>query len=330
MREPAGADVWPSLPLDAWQETYDTVHMWTQIVGKIRLALATRVNHWWHVPLYVTARGLTTSLVPHGAGGFQIDLDFVHHRLVIETTEGSERSFELSSYSVAEFYDRLMHELNELGIEVHIWSRPVEVEEAIPFEQDEVHATYDPEFANRHWRILVKTERVLRELRTGFLGKASPTHFFWGGFDLAMTLFSGRTAPPHPGGIPNVGDWVMREAYSHQCASMGFWPGGGLVLEPSFYAYAYPEPDGYKDWPVRPEQAFYHPEMRELILPYDAVRRSPEPERTLLTFFRSAHEAAAECGGWDRKLLEREPLAPRLHEPLTPRHAREETRAKQS
>jgi hypothetical protein len=317
---PSAADVWPHLPLEEWRDTYTTLHLWTQVVGKVRLALAPAQNHWWHVPLEVTARGLSTSLLWQRGRAFQIELDFVSHRLIVQASDGSERSFALSPYSVAEFYRRVMLALAELGFTVHVWPRPVEMEESIPFERDHAHTSYDPDFANRHWRILVQTERVLLELRSRFLGKASPVHFFWGGFDLALSFFSGRPAPPHPGGIPHVADWVMREAYSHECASMGFWPGGGAVQEPAFYAYAYPEPDGYKDHPVEPEQAFYHPEMRELILPYDAVRRSAEPERTLLAFFRSAYEAAAVHGRWDRASLEREPPARGSTEAMLPRH----------
>jgi hypothetical protein len=276
-------------------------------VGKIRLACAAPINHWWHATLYVTARGLTTSPIPHGSSVFQIDFDFVRHELVISVVDGRERSFALEPCSVAGFHRRVMATLDGLELPVQIWPVPVEIEERIPFEEDTTHASYDPEYANRFWRILVQTQRVMQRFRGGFLGKASPVHFFWGGFDLAVTLFSGRRAPRHPGGIPGIADWVTREAYSHEVSSAGFWPGGGAVAEPAFYAYAYPEPEGYSTRPIAPAQAYYHPDMRELILPYDAVRRSAEPERALLSFLKSSYEAAAVCGRWDREALEREP-----------------------
>jgi hypothetical protein len=287
------------------------------------------LNHWWNVPLYVTARGLTTSPIPYGVRTFQIDFDFIRHRLLIVVSDGAERSFELGAYSVADFYHRITSALSELTLDVEIWTRPVEVEDAIAFEEDRQHAAYDPEYANRLWRILVHADRVLHEFRAGFLGKASPVHFFWGGFDIALTFFSGRGAPPHPGGIPNVGDWVMREAYSHECSSTGFWPGGGAVTEPAFYAYSYPEPEGYGKYRVEPAQAFYHPEMREYILRYDDVRRSDDPDRFLLAFFRSTYAAAASLAAWDRSALERKPSdvdqAAAIH-----RQPREESRAIES
>jgi hypothetical protein len=317
--DPGGAGAWPSLPLEAWRDTYATLHMWTQVIGKIRLARAPMVNHWWHVPLYVTARGLTTSPVPYGTRTFQIDFDFITHRLSIVTSDGAERAFELGSYAVAEFYERVSAAMTELGLHVKIWTHPVEVETSIPFEQDREHATYDPEYANRLWRILLQADRVLHEFRGGFLGKASPVHFFWGGFDLAMTFFSGRPAPPHPGGVPNVGDQVNQEAYSHECSSAGFWPGGGAIQEPAFYAYTYPEPDGYADHPVRPEQAFYSPQMRLFVLRYEDVRGAADPDGALLAFLRSTYGAAAELAAWDRAALEREPPRPRRR-PSFPRH----------
>jgi len=309
MKEPDRSEIWPSLPLDAWRDTYATLHMWSQVIGKIRLARAPMLNHWWQVTLYVTARGLTTSPIPYGARTFQIDFDFITHRLGIETSQGEERTFELGSYSVAEFYARVMAAMAELGLDVKIWTHPVEVVESIPFEQDRQHASYDPDYANRVWRILVQADRVLHEFRSGFLGKASPVHFFWGGFDLALTFFSGRRAPPHPGGLPNVGDWVNQEAYSHECSSTGFWPGSGAIQEPAFYAYAYPEPDGYKVYPVQPEPAFYSPEMGLFILRYEDVRSAADPDAALLAFFRSTHAAGAALAGWDRAALEREPSA---------------------
>lgn len=303
-------ELWPALPLAEWVETYGTLHMWCQIIGKIRLARAPFINHWWQVPLYVTARGMTTSPIPNGRSTFQVDFDFLDHRLVLETSTGERGEIELASRSVADFYHEVMDMLHSLGIGVQIWTRPVEIETPIPFEQDEVHATYDPEQANRFWRVLVQADRVLTEFRSRFVGKCSPVHFFWGSFDLAVTRFSGRRAPPHPGGIPNLADWVTRRAYSRECSSCGFWPGGGAVQEPVFYAYAYPEPDGFKDYPIRPARGFYSEEMKEFILPYEAVRASDQPERTLLDFLQDTYEAAAERGGWDRESLEEDYPAP--------------------
>jgi hypothetical protein len=303
------SETWPSLPLEEWRETYATLHMWTQVVGKIRLACAPMVNHWWQVTSYVTPRGLTTSPIPHGRRAFQIDFDFTGHRLVIATDAGAERSFELGSYPVAEFYGRVMRTMAELDVPVKIWPHPVEVEEPIPFEEDRRHATYDPEYASRLWRILVQVDRVLHRFRSGFIGKASPVHFFWGGFDMALTFFSGRRAPTHPGGIPHLADWVTREAYSHECTSRGFWPGSGAVQEPAFYAYAYPQPEGFEHQSIEPAEAFWSPEMREYLLRYEDVRGAADPDALLLGFFRSTHAAAAELGGWDRAALERAPSA---------------------
>jgi hypothetical protein len=318
------AEAWPALPLDLWADTYATLHMWTQVVGKIRLARAPMVNHWWQVPLYVTSRGLTTSPMPDGRRTFQIDFDFLDHRVDLLTSRGERREVVLYSRSVADFYLEVMDALRALGIEVGIWTRPTEVEDPIPFEQDEQHATYEPEHANRCWRVLVQADRVLNEFRSGFIGKCSPVHFFWGAFDMAVTRFSGRRAPPHPGGIPNMADWVTREAYSHECSSCGFWPGSGAVKEPAFYAYAYPEPEGFKDYPVRPGQAFYSEEMREFVLLYDDVRAASNPDRMLLDFFQSTYEAAAERGGWDREELERPSppsgTAPTGKQPSFPEH----------
>jgi hypothetical protein len=297
---------WPALPLDLWADTHATLHMWTQVVGKIRLARAPMLNHWWQTPLYVSTRGLTTSPMPDGRRTFQIDFDFLDHRLDLLTSTGERWRVALYSRSVADFYGEVMSALRALGIEVRIWTRPVEIEDPIPFEQDEQHATYEPEHANRFWRMLVQADRVLNEFRSGFVGKCSPVHFFWGSFDMAVTRFSGRRAPPHPGGIPSLADWVTREAYSRECSSCGFWPGSGPVKEAAFYAYAYPEPDGFKDYPVRPEQAFYSQEMSEFVLLYDDVRTAAEPERMLLDFCQSTYEAAAERGGWDRRDLEQD------------------------
>lgn len=307
MNDAVGA-AWPALPLDAWRDSCTTLHMWTQVVGKIRLATAPPLNHWWHIALYLTARGLTTSPMPHGARTFQIDFDFVDHALRIQASDGASRAFALAPYPVSEFYRKLMDALDELGLGVRILPRPVEVVEAIPFQEDDVHAAYDPEYVQRFWRILASAGRVMAEFRGRFLGKASPVHFFWGSFDQAVTLFSGRTAPRHPGGMPNLADWVAREAYSHECSSAGFWPGNGApaIDDPAFYAYAYPEPPSYPDYPVRPDAAFYSPDLREFVLPYEAVRTSADPGAMLREFLDSTYEAAAELGRWDRAALERQ------------------------
>lgn len=280
--------------------------MWTQIVGKTRLALAPEENHWWQVALYVSARGLTTSAMPSGTQAFAVEFDLVDHHLHLHDSDGRTAAIPLVPRSVADFYARYRDALRALGQAVRIRPVPVEIETAIPFAEDREHAAYDADAAQRWWRALVQTTRVLQRFRSGFLGKASPVHFFWGGFDLATTRFSGRRAPPHPGRVPNTPDYVMREAYSHECASCGFWPGGGAIEEPAFYAYVYPEPPGYPDRRVRPADAAYHHGLGEFILPYEAVRRSPRPDATLLDFFQSAYEAAADLGRWDRAALERE------------------------
>jgi Family of unknown function (DUF5996) len=296
---------WPALPLAEWKDTYSTLHMWTQIVGKIRLALTPLVNHWWNVPLYVAPRGLSTSAIPYSDRFFQITFDFISHLLLIETTDGSTKKIALRSRSVAEFYQEMMAALNSLGMPVTIWTTPVEVADRTPFEKDQKHSTYDPEYAQRVWRILAQTSRVLTEFRSRFIGKVSPVHFFWGAFDLAVTRFSGRTAPSHPG-VPNCGLFVMVEAYSHEVSSCGFWPGGGLIEEPAFYAYAYPEPQGFKEYPIQPPEAFYHREISEFLLPYDVVRSAKSPDEVLLSFLQSTYEAEAMCAKWDRAELERQ------------------------
>ena len=301
----ADLEAWPSLPLEAWSDTYATLHMWSQIVGKVRLAQSPWLNHSWHATLYVTARGLTTSPVPYEGRTFQIDFDFVSHRLVLQSNDGRQGGFALESESVAAFYARLMRELSTLDIHVHIGKRPNEVVDAIPFDQDKNHRTYDPDYANRFWRVLVQTDQVLKEFRARFIGKCSPVHFFWGGPDLAVTRFSGRRAPQHPGGISNLPDWVTREAYSHEVSSCGFWPGGGPIPYPAFYSYAYPEPAGFAAAPVKPEEAFYSNDLREFILPYDAVRQAPSPNAVLLDFLQTTYEAAAGLANWDRASLER-------------------------
>jgi hypothetical protein len=296
---------WPSLPLEAWADTSATLQLWTQIVGKIRLAQSPWVNHSWHVTLYVTARGLTTSPIPHGTRTFQIEFDFIAHRLVVQASDGGIGGFALEPQSVATFYRRLMDELDKLGLHVDIYRMPNEIENPIRFDQDEVHRAYDREYVNRFWRILVQADRVFKEFRARFIGKCSPVHFFWGAADLAVTRFSGRRAPEHPGGIPNLPDWVTREAYSHEVSSCGFWPGGGAIPYPAFYSYAYPAPAGFSDAPIKPSAAFYNTDLGEFILPYDVVRQAESPESTLLEFLQSTYEAAANLADWDRGSLER-------------------------
>jgi hypothetical protein len=301
---------WPTLPaLAAWEDTCVTVHMWTQIAGKIRLALTPWINHAWGTALYVTTRGLTTSPIAYGPRSFAIDFDFLDHVLRIATADGGERSFVLRPMPVARFYRQTMAALRELGIEVTLFTRPVEVEVAIPFEEDDRHSSYDADVVNRYWRALLQVSRVFTHFRAGFVGKASPVHFFWGAFDLAVTRFSGRAAPKHPGGVPNCADWVMEEAYSHEVSSAGFWPGTGLG-EAAFYAYAYPTPEGFRDHPVQPDAAYFHDRLGEFILPYEAVRSSGDPDATLLGFLYSTYEAAAERARWDRTALERNTVIP--------------------
>lgn len=299
------SDHWPSLDFAAWQDTYATLHMWTQIVGKIRCVQTPFVNHSWHVTLYLTARGLTTSPVPYGARTFQIDFDFIDHRLLILTSDGTVKAIALRPCSVADFYQELFSSLRQLGLTVTIHTTPNEVVDAIPFDRDQVHASYDAEYANRFWRALLQADRVFKQFRAGFIGKCSPVHFFWGSFDLAVTRFSRRTAPKHPGGVPNCPDWVTREAYSHELSSCGFWPGGGSLPYPVFYAYAYPEPAGFSAASVRPGSAIYDSSFHEFILPYDEVRQAPSPDAMLLEFLQSSYEAAANLGKWDRYALER-------------------------
>jgi hypothetical protein len=299
------ASTWPALPLDAWQDTFATLHRWMQIVGKVRLAYTPWINHSWHVTLYLTASGLTTSPIPHPAGAFSIDFDFLAHRLVVRAAAGRERVLPLRAQSVASFYAELMDNLRDMGFPVRICARPNEMDDATPFAEDHAHASYDAEYANRCWRVLLGTERVLQAFRARFIGKCSPVQFFWGSFDLAVTRFSGRTAPPHPGGVPNLPDWITREAYSHEETSCGFWPGGGPHRFPFFYAYAYPEPPGFAQAAVSPQSAFYSTELREFVLPYDAMRAADAPEETLLAFAQSTYAAAADLGGWDRAALER-------------------------
>jgi hypothetical protein len=292
----AEQDGWPALPLDRWEDTRDTVHLWTQIVGKLRLALAPSVNHWWHVPLYVNARGLTTSLMPYGRTGVEVVLDFTEHQLAVLTTDGRSRRMALEPRSVADFHAEFRARLAELGLDVPAAGSPVEVAEAIPFAEDETHAAYDREAVHRFWTSLVSAHRVLSAFRGEFRGKASPVHFFWGAFDLATTRFSGRGAPQHPGGVPHCPDWVMREAYSEEVSSCGYWPGGSP--EGSFYAYAYPEPRGYREHVVEPAATRFDEALGEFVLPYADVRTAADPDGELLRFLRSTHGAAATTGSW--------------------------------
>ncbi len=299
------SDAWPELPLEAWTDTLATLHMWTQIVGKVRLVQSPWVNHSWHVTMYVTSRGLTTSPIPHGTRTFEMEFDFIAHQLTIRTGDGQSQQIPLEPQSVATFYARLMAALDALDLHVKIHARPNEVPEAIPFAQDDIHRSYDREYAQRFWRVLVQADRVLKIFRSRFAGKCSPVHFFWGAADLAVTRFSGRTAPEHPGGIPNLPDRITREAYSHEVSSCGFWAGGGPIPYPMFYSYAYPEPSGFANAPVRPARAFYSQDLREFILPYDEVRLAASPDDTLLEFLQTTYEAAANLAAWDRAALER-------------------------
>ncbi len=302
---PSRTEAWPSLDFARWKDTYATLHMWTQIVGKIRLAQTPWVNHSWQVTLYPTARGLTTLAMPYGTRTFQIDFDFVEHRLLIQTSDGALKTMALQPRSVADFYRELFSKLSQLGLEISIHRTPNEVVDAIPFDQDQVHASYDAEYAGRFGRALLQASRVFNEFRGRFVGKSSPVHFFWGSFDLAVTRFSGRMAPPHPGGAPNCPDRIMRDAYSQEVASCGFWPGNEQLPYPVFYAYAYPVPDGFSAAPVRPKNASYLTALGEFILPYDDVRQAPSPDAMLLDFMQSSYEAAANLGQWDRPRLER-------------------------
>ncbi|MGA7195714.1 DUF5996 family protein [Roseiarcus sp.] len=313
---PSNEDAWPELPYAAWKDTCDTLHLWTQIVGKIRLAQTPWLNHSWHVTLYVTARGLTTSPIPYRERAFQIDFDFVDHVLWVRTSEGSFRRLPLAPMPVARFYADLFAAMAELGLDVRIRTTPCEIADCIPFDQDFSHVAYDRDYAGRFWRILLSAHEVLAHFRTAFLGKASPVHFFWGSFDLAVTRFSGRPAPRHAGGVPHLPDAVAREAYSHEVSSAGFWPGGGGPIDyPAFYSYAYPAPEGFAGASVRPAEAFFSRELGEFILPYDAARAAPDPGRALMDFLQSTYEAAAELGRWDRAALDcplGEPGRPRL------------------
>ena len=292
-------EAWPALPLAEWQDTYATLHMWTQVVGKIRLAQTPLVNHWWNVPLYVTARGLTTSAIPYGERTFEIDFDFIAHKLLIKCDDGATKTIALVPRTVAEFYREVMAALHALGIEVRIWTTPCEVSDPIPFEQDDKHAAYDAEYAQRFWRILLQADRVFEEFRARFIGKCSPVHFFWGSFDLAVTRFSGRRAPAREGA-----DVITREAYSHEVISHGFWPGSGAIQWPAFYSYTAPAPEGLQAEPIRPAAAYYSAELKEFLLPYEAVRQASAPDAVLLEFMQTTYEAGARLADWDRTELE--------------------------
>jgi hypothetical protein len=300
----SGKDIiWPELPLDAWLDTYETLHRWSQVIGKVRLKLSPMVNHWWQVPFYVTSRGLTTSPMFYGPHVCQADFDFISHALQITTAAGDKRIISLEPRPVADFYAETMRAFTSLGLDAGIWTTPVEVTDRTPFEKDYLHSSYDPEYAHKFWRLLVQADRVFKKFRSRFAGKVSPVHFFWGSFDLAVTRFSGRTAPVHPG-APNVARFVAIEAYSHEVSSCGFWPGAGLGT-PAFYAYAYAEPEGFRDYPVQPAEAYYNKDFGEFVLPYDAVRLAGDPDGTLLSFLQTTYEAAATAGKWDRSGLER-------------------------
>jgi hypothetical protein len=303
MTNPANVDrfeCWPALPLESWRETCATLHMWTQIVGKVRLRLTPLVNHWWNVPLYVNARGLTTSNIPYGARSIELRFDFLAHRLVLECNDGLVKELPLRPMAVADFYREFMEMLRSAGIQVSIWRMPSEVPNPIPFDEDRVHAAYDAERVETFWRILLSVDAVFYRFRSGFIGKASPVHFFWGSFDLAVTRFSGRRAPERPGA-----DSITREAYSHEVSSVGFWLGTGVMSGPAFYSYAAPEPEGFKDAKVRPDAARYDAGLGEFLLSYDDVRKAESPSVALLEFCESTYEAAAELGKWDRRMLER-------------------------
>jgi hypothetical protein len=297
---------WPAIPLEEWRDTYATFHMWTQIIGKIRLRSAPWVNHSWHATMYVTPRGLTTAAMPHGEASFQLDFDLVDHQLIVEKSDGAIFRMQLESQSVADFYADLMDALRRMDLEVKINGKPNEVENPIPFATDTTHHSYDAGRVNRFWRALVQSDRVFKTFRGRFIGKCSPVHLFFGALDLAVTRFSGRRAPLHPGGIPNLPDSVTQEAYSHEVSSCGFWPGGGAIAYPAYYSYAYPEPHGFANARVKPNDAFYSQDLKEFIIPHDAVRKSSDPDATLLAFLQSTYEAAADLASWNRAELEKQ------------------------
>jgi Family of unknown function (DUF5996) len=297
---PNQSSCWPALPLDEWKETYATLHMWTQVVGKLRMRLTPLVNHWWNVPLYVTARGLTTSPIPYDQRSFELSFDFVQHRLVFETSDGVEKHLSLEPMTVAEFYARCMEILQSAGIEVSIWTTPVEIPDPIPFEKDQSHRSYDREQVDKLWRILRSVDAVFHVFRSRFVGKCSPVHFFWGSFDLAVTRFSGRRAPEREGADP-----VTREAYSHDVSSVGFWPGSGTIAGAAFYSYMAPEPEDFRKVKAKPDAARFDAVLGEFLVMYDDIRAAAEPAEALLAFCQSTYEAGADSGGWDRAALER-------------------------
>jgi hypothetical protein len=308
---PRHAEAWPDLPLESWKETYATLHMWTQIVGKVRMALTPPINHFWHVTLYVSTRGLRTSPIPYGDSTFEVVFDFIDHNLLVIASNGDIAMLPLRPRAVADFYKDFMATLRRVGIEVRINTMPQEVANPIPFEQDTTHASYDPEYAHRFWQILASTHAVFQEFRGRFLGKCSPVHFFWGSFDLAVTRFSGRRAPERPGA-----GYLMREAYSHECSSAGWWPGGvtmsgKVVSGPAFYSYISPEPPGFGERKVRPQTAYYDRDIGEFLLMYDDVRRAPSPREALMQFLQSTYEAGAELALWERSMLEEPPAWPK-------------------
>lgn len=298
---------WPALTLDEWKDTYATVHLWTQLLGKTRLALSPPENHYWHTALYVTPRGLNTSAMPYRERTIDVELDFVDHQIVVRSSDGRVASMSLTSRPVKDVYRDYVDLLRSCDVDVRMWPVPVEIADPIPFPDDDAHASYDPEPVRRCWQVLAQATRALEQFRTRFVGKCSPAHFWWGAFDIACTRFSGRPAPAHPGGVPHLADHVTRESYSHECISAGWWPGtiGGAVQEPAFYAYAYPEPDGCATAPIRPEGAYYHTDLHEWVFPYAAMRSAPDPDSALRDFLESTYEAAATLAGWDRAALER-------------------------
>ena len=301
---PSPSPAWPDLPLEAWADTCQTLHLWTQVVGKVRCAQSPWLKHAWHVALYVTARGLTTSPIPHGTRTFQLDFDFIEHDLELQASDGGISGFALRPQSVADFYCHLMNHLDDMDLHVDINRYPNEVANPVRFDRDVVHRAYDRRYAARYWRALVQAERVFQRFRARYVGKCSPVHFFWGAPDLAVTRFSGRAAPQHPGGIAHLPDWVTRDAYSHEVSSCGFWAGGGPVPHAAFYSYAYPEPPGFAEASVQSDAAYYQRELGEFVLPYEAVRTAADPDATLLDFLQTSYEAAADLGGWDRQALE--------------------------
>lgn len=317
MSNPQPADErWPDLPYPAWRDTCTTLHLYSQVVGKIKLALTPWLNHSWHSALYVTARGLTTSPMYHDGRALEITFDFIDHQLDITMSDGERRRIALQPRAVADFYEIVLAALAELGCEVHIRPQPSEIPDAVPLDQDRTHSSYDAAFAQRFWRVLLQVDRVFKQFRTSFIGKTSPVHFFWGSFDLAVTRFSGRPAPRHPGGIPGLSDEVVREAYSHEVSSAGFWPGGGATDYAAFYSYAYPEPPGFRQAAVRPAAASFSEQLGEFLLPYDEVRRAADPDATLLAFLESTYEAAADAAGWGRAALECSPGRPGVPRPV--------------